>query len=125
MDRVLPKQLTLAVAGLGLALHAYEQLALSSEFSLGWLLWAFAPYAVCLVVLSRSMSGVPALCGVLVAFAFDLIAHYDVFIHPTGSTAGLALIFVPLWGALIFCPAVMLVAWLIVRRRRALLHHAP
>ena len=108
-----------------MGLHAYEQLALSSEFSLGWLLWSLVPYAVCLAVLARSVSGVPPLCGVLVAFAFDLIAHYEVFVHPTGSTAALALIFVPLWGALIFCPAVVLVVWLIVRRRRALLNHAP
>jgi hypothetical protein len=62
---------------------------------------------------------------VVVAFVFDLIATFDVFVHPTGSTAALALIFVPLWSALILCPAVMLILWLIVRRRRALLHHAP
>jgi hypothetical protein len=125
VDRAPPKQLALAVAALGLALHGYEQLALSTAFSLGWLLWALLPYAVCLLVLFRSVSGVPALCGVLVAFAFDLIGHYNVFIHPTSSTAALALIFVPLWGALIFCPAAMLVAWLSVRRRRARVHHAP
>jgi len=125
MDRAAPKQLTLAVASLGLALHAYEQAALSTAFSLGWLLWALAPYAVCLVVLFSSSSGIPALCGVLVALGFDLIAHYDVFIHPIGSTAALSLVFVPLWDVLILCPVVMLVAALLVRRRRALLHHAP
>ena len=125
MDSALPKQLTLAVAGLGLVLHAYEQLALSREFSLGWLLWGLTPYAVCLAVLARSVNGAPSLCGAAVALVFDLIAHYDVFIHPTHSTAALAMIFVPLWGALIFCPVVMLVVWLIVRGRRALLNHAP
>lgn len=125
MDSALPKRLTLIVTGLALALHTYEQVFLSTEFSVGWLLWALVPYALCIVVLARSLSGVPSLGGVVVALAFDLLANIDVFVHPTGSTAALALIFVPLWSALIICPAVMLVLWLIVRRRRALLDHAP
>ena len=52
-----------------------------------------------------------------VAFALDLLAHYDVFVNPTSSTAALALLVVPLWSALLFAPTVMLIAWLAVRRR--------
>ena len=69
------------------------------------------------VVLVRARSGIPAALGVSVAFALDLLAHYDVFVNPTSSTAALALLVVPLWSALLFAPVVMLIAWLAVRRR--------
>ncbi len=75
------------------------------------------PYAVCFVVLVRARSGIPAALGVSVAFALDLLAHYDVFVNPTSSTAALALVAIPLWSALLFAPTVMLIAWLAVRRR--------
>ncbi len=107
----------LSVMALALALHAYEQLVKSSTPSLGFFLWAMLPYGVCFVVLVRSRSGVPAALGVSVALVLDLIAHYDVFVNPTGSTAALALLVVPLWSALLFAPVVMLIAWLVVRRR--------
>lgn len=81
------------------------------------------PYAVCLVVLYLSRSGMPGALGVSIAFALDALTHYDVFVNPKGSTAALGLIFVPLWSALIFSPAVMLVAWLVIRRRRQLSDH--
>lgn len=107
----------LSAVAIAAALHVYEQLAKSSAPSVGWFLWSMLPYALCLIVLLRSRSGVPAALGAGVALALDLFAHYDVFVHPTGSTAALALIFVPLWSALIFAPVAMLVAWLFVRRR--------
>lgn len=124
MDTALPKRLALIVAMVALCLHLYQGLALATEFSLGWLLWALVPYAVSLVVLARSRSGVPALSGVSVALALDLVAHYDVFVHPTSSTAALAMIFVPFWSTLLFCPVAILLAWLVVRRRRNLRQHA-
>ena len=107
----------IAVIALAIALHAYEQLAKSSAPSLGFFLWAMVPYAVCFLVLIRSRSGIPAALGVSVALALDLLAHYDVFVSPTSSTAALALVAVPLWSAFLFAPAVMVVAWLVVRRR--------
>jgi hypothetical protein len=106
-----------AVIALAVALHAYEQLAKSSAPSFGFFLWAMVPCAVCFLVLIRSQSGIPAALGVSVAFALDLLAHYDVFVSPTSSTAALALVAVPLWSALLFAPAVMLIAWLAVRRQ--------
>jgi hypothetical protein len=105
------------VIALAVALHAYEQLARSSAPSVGFFLWAMVPYALCFLVLVRSRSGIPAALGVSVACALDLLAHYDVFVNPTGSTAALALLAVPLWSALLFAPVAMIVAWLAVRRR--------
>jgi hypothetical protein len=109
-----------AVIALAVALHAYEQLAKSSAPSLGFFLWAMAPYAVCFLVLIRSRSGIPAALGVSVALALDLLAHYDVFVSPTSSTAALALVAVPLWSAFLIAPVVMAIAWLAVRRRSRL-----
>jgi hypothetical protein len=99
------------------ALHCYEQFAKNTNGpSIGWLLWSMVPYALCLVVLARSQSGIPAALGALVALLFDAVAHFDVFVNPKGSTAALALLFVPLWNSLVVAPTVMLIAWLAVRR---------
>jgi hypothetical protein len=47
---------------------------------------------------------------------FDLWIHYTVFVHPTHSTAALALIFAPLLTSLVIAPVVTLGAWLSMRR---------
>jgi hypothetical protein len=112
------------VVALAVALHAYEQLAKSSDPSFGWFLWAMIPYAVCMLVVLVSKSAIPGALGVSIALVFDLIAHYEVFVSPMGSTAALALVFVPLWSALIFAPAAMLIAWLAIRRRARRDDHA-
>ena len=57
---------------------------------------------------------------VLVALLVDLWVFHSVFINPTSSTAGLAMIWFPLWNMLIFVPAATWIAWLIHRRRRAI-----
>jgi len=107
----------LAVMSMAVLLHAYEQVANSTPPSIGWFLWSMLPYGVCLLFLLRSRSGVPGATGAGVALVWDAITHYEVFVHPTSSTAALALIFVPLWSALLFSPIAMLIAWLVVRKR--------
>ena len=107
------------VVGVAIALHAYEQFVKSADPSFGWLMWSLVPYALCLFVLSKSASTIPAALGVSVALAFDSLAHYAVFISPKSSTAALALLFGPLWNMLLVSPLTMLVAWLAVRRRRS------
>jgi hypothetical protein len=102
---------------LAVALHAYEHLGDSYGPFLGRFFWSMTPYGVCLLVLYSSKSGIPGALGVTIAFILDLITHYDVFVNPKSSTAGLALFFVPLWSALIIAPIVMLIAWLAVRGR--------
>jgi hypothetical protein len=104
------------VVAVAVALHAYETLgADSDQTSLGFFLWPLTPYAFCLVVAAVSASSIPAIAGAITALLFDLAAHYTVFVHPTSSTAGLALLFVPLWNTLIFSPLAMLGAWLLRR----------
>ena len=118
-------RIAIAVSALGAVLHLYENLAKSTEPSVGWFLWALVPYVLCLAVWARSGTGAPALAGVLLALALDLYMHYGVFIHPTSSTAALGMIFIPLWSAILVCPVAMLLAWLAVRRRSPVRSDAP
>jgi hypothetical protein len=114
----------LLVAG---ALHVYEQLPASSPstFGYGWVLWALTPYIVCTAVSCFRPVRAPALFGAVVALGFDLVAHYDVFINPQGSTAALALVFIPLWNTIAFAPLAIFVAWLVTRHRAGREQHAP
>jgi hypothetical protein len=113
-----PHVSVIAVVVLGVALHAYESFGLAENGpSLGFFLWGIVPYLLCLVVAMSSKSAVPAFAGAVVALLFDLLAHYQVFVHPTSSTAGLALLFTPLWNTLVFSPLAILLFWLIRRRR--------
>ena len=114
------------LAGLAIALHAYENLPIKSvAFSVGVFLWSLAPYALCLIVAALSRSSIPAVAGAVIALIFDLNAHIQVFVHPTSSTAGLALLFVPLWNLLVFAPLAMLGAWLLLRLRPRANETAP
>ena len=121
-----PHLSVIAVTVVGATLHAYESFALTDDGpSLAFFLWGIVPYLLCLVVAMSSKSAVPAFAGALVALLFDLLAHYQVFVHPTSSTAGLALLFTPLWNTLVFSPLTILVVLLILRRRAQLNATAP
>ena len=114
------------VIAVAIVLHAYEAFVKSSgEFSIGFFLWPLTPYALCLIVACVSASSIPAVAGAVTALLFDLVAHTDVFVHPTSSTAGLALLFVPLWNTLVFSPLAMFGAWLVLRLRPSAKANAP
>jgi hypothetical protein len=117
-----PHVLVLVVTAIAIALHAHESLP---GLSLGFFLWPLVPYALCLIVAALSKSSIPAGAGAVTALIFDLDAHYVVFIHPTSSTAGLALFFVPLWNLLVYSPAAMLIAYLILRPKCRVHSNAP
>lgn len=112
-----PHSVVVLVSGAALLLHMYEHSLGSSEISFAWVLWPLLPYVMCLAVSTAAPTRLPAIAGAVTALGFDAIAHYDVFISPKGSTAALALLFVPLWNTLVFAPLAMLAAWLFLRRR--------
>jgi hypothetical protein len=114
-----PPVAVLLIALPGVVLHVYEQAAKSSEFSPGWLLWALVPYVLCIAASTVPACRAPAIAGVTVVLMFDLYVHDAVFLHPRSSTAALAMIFAPLWSALVFAPVTMMVAWAVVRWRTA------
>jgi hypothetical protein len=117
-----PHVFVLVVTAIAIALHAYENLP---GHSLGFFLWPLAPYVLCLVVAALSKSSIPAGAGATTALIFDLYAHNVVFVNPSSSTAGLALLFVPLWNLLIYAPAAMIIAWFILRLRPQANSNAP
>ena len=99
---------------LAVGLHLHEHVALSDNgFSLGFFLWAVMPYALCVAGLAMSWNPLSVGFAATVALAFDLLAHYSVFIHPTSSTAPLILLFMPLYNAVVWIPAAMLLAHLV------------
>jgi hypothetical protein len=105
---------------LAIGLHLYEHLALSDNgFSPGFLLWSLLPYGVCVAGLAAGLHPASLAFAASVALAFDLLAHYGVFIHPTSSTAPLILLFMPIYNAVLWVPAAMLVAHLVRRRLAA------
>jgi hypothetical protein len=112
-------RLALVPIVLGIALHLYEHVELSDDgFSLGFFLWSLLPYALCLCGLAMAWNPRSVAFGATVALAFDLLAHYSVFVRPTNSTAALVLLFMPLYNAILWIPAALLLAHL-ARRWRA------
>jgi hypothetical protein len=102
---------------LGIGLHLYEHVAKSDNgFSPAFFLWAVMPYGLCLAGLAVSRRPLSLGFAAAVALAFDLVAHYSVFIHPTSSTAPLILLFMPFYNAVIWIPAALLLAHLVRQR---------
>lgn len=121
-----PHSFVVGIAVAAAALHAYEYLYKSSgEPSFGFLLWAMIPYFLCLLLSAFPATKVPVIAGGALALAFDLWGHYPVFIVPKGSTAALALLFIPLWSTIIVVPLATLVAWFVLQRRRNSQGNAP
>lgn len=110
------------VAALGLScaallLHGYENFARAEYFSVGMFAWTMLPYATFVFLSCMASMRIPAAAAVGVALVIDLIAHYDVFVSPKGSTAALALIFAPLWNLLVFGPVAIVATWSALRTR--------
>jgi hypothetical protein len=126
VSMVRPHLSVIAVAALGVMLHAYETFRhAEGDPSLGFFLWGLTPYALCLFVAMSSNSPAPATAGAVIALLFDLLTHYEVFVNPTSSTAALALIFAPLWNTLVFAPLTIFITGQIIRRRTRLNETAP
>lgn len=106
---------TLVVMAAAAALHAYEQLAKSSDPSPVFFLWSMFPYTVCLLILLSCDSAIPAAVGTTSVFGFDCYTYYTVFVAPKSSTAALAVFFMPLFNAFLIAPVVMFLIWLIMR----------
>jgi hypothetical protein len=109
---------------IGIGLHGYIDLFLSerplSVFGfLGVIGWPSLPYVACAVVLRVWGNIGAAIVGSATALVLDALTVYAVFIHPTSSTAPLAMLFVPLWSLLVFTPLGLSVGWLMDRRIRS------
>jgi len=114
-----PHPYVIAIAVVAAGLHAYEHVYKSSGGpSIGFLLWSMMPYGLCLTLSAFPATKVSVIAGAAIALAFDLWGYYSVFVNPQGSTAALALLFIPLWSTVIVVPLATFVAWSITQRRR-------
>ncbi len=113
-----PHPLVVIVAFLAAALHAYEQLfVMPGRLSAGWLLWGLTPYVLSLAVSAFTGTRTAAIAGAVVALLFDLVLHHDVSTGPKNFAAVLVVMVRPLVSTLIIVPAVIFIAWLLLRRR--------
>jgi hypothetical protein len=121
-----PHPYVVGIAVAAAALHAYEHVYKSvGDPSVGFLLWAMVPYFLCLSLSAFPGTRAPVIAGGAVALAFDLWGHYSVFFNPKGSTAALALLFIPLWSTIIVVPLATFIAWSVFHRRRSSQGNAP
>ena len=116
MERFLEFLLLILACLAGAALQWHEHFQLSSHHNVWGFLASLFPYVLCLVVGARSRSAIPAAAGAVFALIIDAIAHYDVFVRPTGLSALLSFLFIPLFSTLVFVPIVILVTRALMRR---------
>jgi hypothetical protein len=122
----LPHPFVAGIAVVAFGLHAYENIfRTSGEPSLGFLLWSMVPYGLCLTLSAFLATRAAVIAGASLALAFDLLGHYSVFVNPHGSTAGLALVFIPLWSTIIVVPLATFIAWAVLQRFGSTHGNAP
>ena len=119
----------LLVSLLGLILHLYT-LAFRVEgpvspFLVGLFLWSLLPYTATAFASFRPSLFWPALGFAIGSLSGDIFMHYSVFITPKGSTAGLGLLFMPLWNLILLGPLGALSFWAAYRVYRSRNAGAP
>ncbi len=99
---------TLALAGLGAALHFYVAAFKSANgldtFTAPLMFWAFTPYVVCVLLLAVFRSPLVPLLAVGCVLLTDCALFLSAFTWPDGSTAALGLSFAPLGNLLVSIP---------------------
>jgi hypothetical protein len=78
--------------------------------------FGLSPYIACALLLGLLKRPHAAAGALLVPAIMDAGNYYSVFIYPTSSTAGLGMIFVPLWNLAVFVPLGGALGWWIGRR---------
>jgi hypothetical protein len=84
-----------------------------SKFSLGVMAWSIVSYIICLIILNSFGIPVKALIAGLFILIMDIWVHVDVFLSPSGSTAAVGLLFIPLWNMVLIIPIGCFLGWLI------------
>ena len=119
MQRFLEALLLGVICAFGLALQWHEQFQLSGSGSIWGFVSSLFPYVLCMIVAACSVSVIPAIAGATFALILDGIAHYDVFVRPTGLSSLLSFLFVPLFSTLVFVPLVIVITRAVMRRHEA------
>ena len=88
----------------GLVLHTYEHAVEAERFSVGFWLWSLSPYVVATIILVRFRNAHAATGALAIPVLLDLMTFFSIFVAPQSSTAGLGMLFTPLWNLLLFVP---------------------
>lgn len=100
----LSERVATSLIAFGFALHTYEHTVEAERFSVAFWLWSLSPYIVAAIILARFRNAHAAVGALTVPILLDLMTFFSVFVSPQSSTAGLAMIFTPLWNLLVFVP---------------------
>ena len=113
------KIFALFLAVFGLLLHAYTAFFKGeggvSDFSVGLMIFSWAPYLISMLLIFTMRRTLIPLCGLVIPVFMDMLVHYSVFINPQSSTASLGLLFMPLWNILLFLPLGLLSGWILAK----------
>jgi hypothetical protein len=107
-----------ALIALGTALHTYTWLFEVPSFSIPFWLWSMSPYLAAATLLWLFHEPQAATGALVMPPIFDVANFYSVFISPESSTAGLGMVFVPMWNLLVFVPLGGGIGWWVGRRLR-------
>jgi len=104
---------------LGVGLHVFISVVKSAggpnAFSLGLLVWSLLPYASAVGVAALAKNVLVGVVPVCLVLALDTWTYYAVFVHPSASTAALALLAVPLWNLVLVVPIGAGATWFLIR----------
>jgi len=105
-----------ALLSLGIGLHAYITFFMSADgpdsFGVGLLKWAIVPYLVAAALALISRNALIGIVAVALVLLVDAWTYYEVFFHPKGSTAALALLWMPIWNPVLVVPIGAFVGWI-------------
>jgi len=99
IDRV-----AMSFVAFGFLFHTYIHVAKAEWFSVGFWLWAVSPYLVALIILLRFRNAHATIGALVFPIVVDMAMYHSVFVSPRGSTAGLGMLFAPLWNLVLFVP---------------------
>lgn len=109
----------------GLTLHTYTEFVQATSFSSGFWLLSLGPYICAAIILFLLRRPYVAAGALVLPALLDAGAYYSALIHPQSSSAGLGLLFVPIWNLLLFAPLGGVLGWLVGRRSARRNHMSP
>lgn len=110
--------LAAAFVAFGTMLHTYTETVETSSFSIPCWLWSLSPYLAGAVVLWLLKHPPAAASALVMPVILDSWTFYAVFLNPQSSTAGLGMLFAPLWNLLLGVPLGGGIGWWIGNRMR-------
>lgn len=116
------KNTSMIIIAIGILLHVYTYFFESQGgfglFQIQMFLLSVMPYILCFLVWILKKNSVISFTGSIGPLLADLLIYYSVFINPQGSTAPLALLWMPIWNLLILMPTGLLIGYMIDRSAR-------